>query len=63
MAAPVDKAFSKPAANSRAAVALGRDGQPLDLVMTKVDLKKGFFGQNVFYRMQARAVHGAGRRS
>lgn len=35
-----------------AVVAVWTDGAPLDLIMTKVDLAKGQWGQNVYYRMQ-----------
>lgn len=49
---PVDKNFAAPSANAQTSVARGTDGEPLDLMMTKVDLQKGWYGQNVFYRMQ-----------
>eukprot|EP00927_Polykrikos_kofoidii_P071029 TRINITY_DN6736_c0_g2_i1.p1 TRINITY_DN6736_c0_g2~~TRINITY_DN6736_c0_g2_i1.p1 ORF type:complete len:3109 (+),score=610.88 TRINITY_DN6736_c0_g2_i1:49-9375(+) len=49
---PVEPNFQAPSKNSRIAVADGPDGQPLDLVMTKVDVSAGPYGQNVFYRMQ-----------
>eukprot|EP00931_Biecheleriopsis_adriatica_P061088 TRINITY_DN36718_c0_g2_i1.p1 TRINITY_DN36718_c0_g2~~TRINITY_DN36718_c0_g2_i1.p1 ORF type:complete len:3078 (-),score=601.94 TRINITY_DN36718_c0_g2_i1:165-8072(-) len=52
LAAPVDKNFTPPSASSRVQVANGPDGKPLDLVMTKVDVAQGPYGQNVFYRMQ-----------
>ena len=48
---PIDSVYSRAAASSTT-VARGTDGEPLDLMMTKVDLQKGWFGQNVFYRMQ-----------
>eukprot|EP00930_Biecheleria_cincta_P034410 TRINITY_DN23788_c0_g2_i1.p1 TRINITY_DN23788_c0_g2~~TRINITY_DN23788_c0_g2_i1.p1 ORF type:complete len:3105 (-),score=585.98 TRINITY_DN23788_c0_g2_i1:231-9545(-) len=51
-AAPADKNFKPPSASSRVQVSDGPDGKPLDLVMTKVDVAQGPFGQNVFYRMQ-----------
>jgi len=49
---PVDKHFSAPSRSSRTLVALGPDNLALDLVMTKVDVSKGPYGQNLFYRMQ-----------
>jgi len=49
---PIDKAFTRPSQSSRVVMARGTDGKPLDLLMTKVDLKRGPCPQNVFYRMQ-----------
>jgi len=48
----VEPNFQKPSPNSTTEVACGTDGAELDLVMTKVDVAKGPYGQNVFYRMQ-----------
>eukprot|EP00928_Gymnodinium_smaydae_P028747 TRINITY_DN2184_c0_g4_i1.p1 TRINITY_DN2184_c0_g4~~TRINITY_DN2184_c0_g4_i1.p1 ORF type:complete len:2013 (-),score=327.29 TRINITY_DN2184_c0_g4_i1:1732-7770(-) len=49
---PVEKHFKPPSKGSQVVVARGTDGEPLDLVMTKVDVSKGPYGQNVYYRMQ-----------
>lgn len=49
---PVERSFQRPSSVSRVEVARGKDAKPLDLVMTKVDLKRGPSPQNVFYRMQ-----------
>jgi len=51
-AAAVEQNFQMPSPSSTIEVASGTDGAELDLVMTKVDVAKGPYGQNVFYRMQ-----------
>jgi predicted DNA-binding WGR domain protein len=49
---PVDTQFPMQHSNSKPFVVASEDGVFYDLVMTKVDVNSGYYGKNVFYRMQ-----------